>query len=494
MLRATRLLLALAALPAATAPALARAASAAATAPTTTITAHLNRPGGAIDRALIGFDFHFGGPAPQAIAPLHPRIVRLDASLEQISPRPGVLDLGRLQARVGALRRIGAEPLVILDYTPPWLAQPLAPPGGGSKTEPNDLNAWRALIERLAVALATGPGRVRLFEAWNEPDLPSYWAGTQAQFLDTAAASAEAVHAAAVQTRLGLRFGGPASFIPDQAEIEGFVSRLRSDGVPPAFVSWHYYANYPCLGPDGPENPGDPSSLALQKSLGCVNPSASPTFYSTGISMVRQAISTAAPGAPPPELILDEWNLSAGGLDRRMTTNDDAAFATGTLITFQQDGLGASAFYQATDTDPRPGGWGTVSFRGARRPVWWAFSLWGRLAPRAVSLDGSDPSGGLWALASRTRSAQRVTVLLASFSVASPQARTVRVVLAGLPRRRAGWRATIARIDAVHGGGQPAARVRLGSGDALNLELPAQAVTLLTVAPGPSASPRHRRR
>ena len=471
-------------LPAAAATAaLAFTSPGAAAAGTVPLAAHLDRPAGAINRALVGFDFHFGGPSPLAIAPLHPRIVRLDASLEQISPRPGALELTALQAHLAAIRRTGAEPLVILDYTPPWLAQPLAPTGDGSKTEPNDLSAWRALIQRLAVALATGPGRVRMFEAWNEPDLPSYWAGTQAQFLDTASASAQAVAAAARRTRLPLRFGGPASFIPDQALIEAFVSRLRSDGVPPAFVSWHYYANYPCLGPDGPENPNDPSSVALQKSLGCVNPSASPTFYDTGVSMVRQAVAAAAPGAASPELILDEWNLSAGGLDARMDTNVGAAFAAGTLITLQQDGLGASAFYQATDTDPRPGGWGTVSFHGKRRAVWWAFDLWGRLAPRAVSLDGADPSHGLWALASRNRAGTRFTVLLASFSVAAPQARTIRLTVGPLPRRRHGWQASVSRIDAGHDGSGGPRPLHLGRDGALTVVLPAQAVALVTLSP-----------
>lgn len=442
------------------------------------LSVHLGSRTGPLDRELSGFDFHFGAARPAAIKSLRPHYVRVDASLEQLSPAPGTLRLARLQSRLAQLTRIGATPLVILDYTPAWLGQPIAPLGDRTKTEPANLNRWRELITRVAVALSRGPGRVRWFEAWNEPDLPTYWAGTQTAWLDTVAASAQGVHAAALRTGLRLRFGGPASFFPDSPQIAAFVSRLRSIGLPPAFVSWHYYANYPCVGPDGPENPGDPASVAVQRSLGCVNPSASPTFYTTGISIVRNAI-TSARGGLRPALILDEWNLSAGGLDRRMNTNVGAAFDEATLITFQQDHLDASAFYQATDTDRRAGGWGTVTLDGRRRPSWWAFRLWQSMAPLTAGVSGTDPSRGLWALASRSSSGRTVTVLLASFSVSSPTSRRILLRLLGLHRGRK--RASITTIDAGHSGSQPPSRLRIARANTVTLTLPAQAVVLLRI-------------
>lgn len=460
----------------------------------TALTVHVNEPNGRVDRGLVGFDFHFGHLPASVIGELHPRFVRVDASFEQMSPVRGVLRLGALQARVAQIRAIGADPLVILDYTPAWLGQPLAVLGDRTRTEPTDLNAWRDLVMRAAIALATGPGRVRWFEAWNEPDLPTYWDGTQAAFLDTAAASAEAVHAAALAIRRPLHFGGPASFSPDAAQVSAFVSRLRSDGLPPAFVSWHYYANYPCLGPDGPENPGDPTSVALQRSLGCINPAASPLTYTPGIALVRAAVAAASGRAPAPALILDEWNLSAGGLDRRMNTNVGAAFDAGTLITFQQDKLAAAAFYQGADTDPRPGGWGTVALGGTRRPSWWAFGFWQALAPRSVAIDGSNPSRGLWAFASRNPSGRRVTILTASFSVSRPTSRTISLTVRGRPASSRRWRATLQRIDAQHRGSGRPASLNISRTGRLTFRLPAQAVALLTLTtPAPGAH-RWRRR
>ena len=286
-------------------------APAAIAATATTLTVHADRPGPPVNARLVGFDYHAGGQPLSSVAPLRPHFVRIDAALEKASPTAGALDLKPLLARVAEIRANGGEPLVILDYTPPWLGQHL-PGVDPTRTEPADLVAWRSLIARVVATLATAPSPAYWFEAWNEPDLPSFWAGTPSGWLDTAAASAHGVADAARATGKPLRFGGPASFYPDAQQISAFVSRLRAEGTSPAFVSWHYYANYPCLGPDAPENPGDPSSVALQHALGCVNPAASPATYATGIGVVRAAVAAGSGGAPAPPLILDEWNLSAG--------------------------------------------------------------------------------------------------------------------------------------------------------------------------------------
>jgi len=65
------------------------------------------------------------------------------------------------------------------------------PVGGRTKTEPTDLNVWRALVRHVVVALATGPGRVRWFEAWNGVRLRRgnlglvSWAGSSMNFPDS---------------------------------------------------------------------------------------------------------------------------------------------------------------------------------------------------------------------------------------------------------------------------------------------------------------------
>ena len=162
-----------------------------------------------------------------------------------------------------------------------------------------------------------------------------------------------------------------------------------------------------------------------------------------------------------------------------MNTNVGAAFDAATLITFQADGLDAAAFYQATDTDARPGGWGTVTLAGRRRPSWSTFRLWHVLAPVEVALGGAQPNAGLWAIASRDRSRRRLTVMLASFSVASPQARTVVLAVRGLRRGR--LKASVLRIDATHERLRRPSRLRVARGGRVAVALPPQAVAFVTI-------------
>src|SRR5262245_55596692 len=83
----------------------------------------LTRAIGPVNQNLTGVVWNAGGSiAP--LAPVHPAIVRIDASLESRSQGPGQLDLQPLLNRVAQVRAIGAEPLVILSYMPRWLGEP----------------------------------------------------------------------------------------------------------------------------------------------------------------------------------------------------------------------------------------------------------------------------------------------------------------------------------------------------------------------------------
>jgi hypothetical protein len=330
-------------------------------------------------------------------------------------------------------------------------------------------------VQAVVMRLATARAAAYWFEAWNEPDLPTYWTGTPTQWGDLASASGEAVQAAARATGKPLRFGGPASFIPDPLYETEFAERMRSDGVPVGFVSWHYYANYPCIGPDGPESPGAEGEL-LSLLLSCRNPDGTPDWFARGAAVARTD-AEAVLGAVPP-LMLDEWNLSAGGLDRRMDTYVGAAFDAASLVALQGSGVDDAMFYQATDTDPRPGGWGVVGFDGRRKPAWWTFDLWRRMQRVQVPVSGADPGGGLWAIASRSPSGLPATVLLANYRAFDPAPLTIDLALAGL-RRGGAVRATVRRIDATHPAAV-AAPVALRGGRIV-LSLPAQSVALVAV-------------
>src|SRR5947209_1692719 len=83
---------------------------------TVSITVHADQQAGASGLDLIGFDWNTG--SLDGVAPLAPRTVRIDGSLEKASTGPNALDLSDLLARVAAVRAVGAEPIVILSYMP----------------------------------------------------------------------------------------------------------------------------------------------------------------------------------------------------------------------------------------------------------------------------------------------------------------------------------------------------------------------------------------
>jgi hypothetical protein len=457
-------------------------AAASAAAPST-LTVNLARMTTPVNRGLVGFVYHPGRASLSSIAPLHPRFIRIDASLQDASPTPDTLKLDPLLRTVAAVRAIGAEPLVILSYMPAWLGQPLPGPDR-TRNPPSDLGRWRALVQAVVQRLATAREPAYWFEAWNEPDLPNSWTGTPDQWSDMAAASALAIRTVANRTDLPLRFGGPASFIPDPLYETAFAERMRQDGDPVGFISWHYYANYPCVGPDGPET-ADVQGRLLSLLLGCRNPFGTPDWFTRGVAVVRADAKAVLHPVPP--LILDEWNVSAGGLDDRMDTYVGAAFDAATLITLQRDGVDDATFYQATDTDVRPGGWGVIGPSGARKPSWWTFDLWQLMQHDGVAVDGADPSSGLYAIAARPRHRELpVTILLVNYSPASPAPRTLEIELAGRTGGASALTATIRRIDAEHSDASRSTIASL-SHSHLRLSLPAQAIALVTV----SARARH---
>ncbi|HEX9546438.1 MAG TPA: hypothetical protein VF942_03825 [Acidimicrobiales bacterium] len=125
---------------------------------------------------------------------------------------------------------------------------------------------------------------------------------------------------------------------------------------------------------------------------------------------MRKAVSTALIGTGwSPQLIIDEWNISAGGFDHRNDTYQAAAFDAEVLAAFQRESLDRAALFISKDayygsTFPcrqNAGDWGVVSCAGVRKPSWWTFWLWNRMAPSVVDTTGSSPLDGLCATAAR---------------------------------------------------------------------------------------------
>lgn len=163
-----------------------------------------------------------------------------------------------------------------------------------------------------------------------------------------------------------------------------------------------------------------------------------------------------------PELVLDEWNLSAGGFDLRNDSYVGAAFQAATLIELASARLDRALLYASVDVHrsdqtgkPLPvrhGDWGIVDRNGTRKPAWYAQRLFSRLRGTELPLD-AHPMPDVWLAGSRTGS--EVHLLAAAFTAhAQPtSSHQLAVQLTGLrPGRHT---LTITRIDADHLGNRP---------------------------------------
>src|SRR5436305_3296622 len=233
------------------------------------------------------------------------------------------------------------------------------------------------------------------------------------------------------------------------------MAEARAAGIPVDFVSWHYYGNYPFIGPDGVEPQFPRQSAPVVSALGQRNPVASPQTYLVQLDQVRTWAKATLGHVP--ELVVDEWNLSAGGFDKRMDSNEGAAFQAATLAALASDNLDRAALFSAVDPydrdvdgnalPPRYGGWGVVDRSLARKPAWYAQWMWQRLGGSRLD-SPQDPTGGVWTAASTT--GDKIDVLVSSFLATGASERSAHLDVAGL--KRGHWTASVFRVDADHAG------------------------------------------
>lgn len=452
-----------------------------------TLRVRLHETLGTANRDLAGVGWNTGDL--ELLGRLRPPWVRIDAGLDRVSPERGRIETDDLLARIASVRRIGAEPLVILYPMPRWLGEgsldgctpgPLNPECKPAYLPPSNPQAWEELISDLVRVVATAPAPARRFEVWNEPDVAVFWHGTRDEFVATALATHRAVAAVAAETGLRLEVGGPASAFAG-GFLEAYASAVASALLPLDFVSWHHYGNSPFLGPDGNEALIDEE---LYRLLAGINPRTTPHDFAAQVEKVRKTLDAAlgearaaraddggSASAAAPELLVDEWNLSAGGYDRRHDTNEGAAYALGSLIELERAGVDGAAYYRAVSGSDHVGDWGLVAADGTRKPAWWVLATWRRLAGDRVAVEGDDPEDGLWARA--TRDGRRLDVLLAAFVATGGTAHRVRIET---DRPCGATSASVRAIDAASLDFGRATTIPLRGG-ALELELAPQSAT-----------------
>ena len=271
------------------------------------------------------------------------------------------------------LLSIGMKPFVELSFMPTALASGKKTVFSykGNVTPPRDYRQWATLIQKLVSHWVEryGLSEVRewFFEVWNEPNLRSFWTGTQRDYFKLYRYTAEAIK----QVDSSLRVGGPASAKSEW--IEDFVEFCERNKVPADFITTHYYPT------DGFESDEDTEVQLFKSQRG----------------IMREVAQNTRPRAHGRPVYYTEWNSSSNSRDPLHDESYAAAFAVATIMEARGLVEGYS-FWTFSDifeenyfpSVPFHGGFGLLNLQGIPKPTYRAFELLHEIGTEQFLVDG----------------------------------------------------------------------------------------------------------
>jgi xylan 1,4-beta-xylosidase len=282
---------------------------------------------------------------------------------------------------VDFLLSIGVRPFVELSFMPQALAsgEETVFSYGSNVTPPEDYGQWAGLIKKLVQHWVDRYGlpevRRWFFEVWNEPNMDSFWTGTQADYFKLYRYAANAIK----EVDEELRVGGPAT--AHNGWIEPFLDFCADHNVAVDFVSTH---NYPT---DPIEGDQDIVSKLAQTERGILE---------------RWACETREQAGDHP-LYYTEWNTSSGLHDRFHDESYGAAVVTKTLLEVADvvEGYSYWTFSDIFEEDrfwstPFHGGFGLLTIHGVPKPAYRAFQLLRRLGYQRLPVEGAHETVDAW--------------------------------------------------------------------------------------------------
>lgn len=280
------------------------------------------------------------------------------------------------------LIEMGLRPFVELSFMPTQLASGTRTFGTyrANITPPKSLAEWGGLVADFARHLIGryGAAEVRqwYFEVWNEPNLPFFWSGTQADYFELYRTTVTALKG----VDPALKVGGPSTsaiqWIPE------FLSYCAQNKLPVDFVGTHIYA-------------GDKQEMMFgQAGLYSQN-----DVIPAAMKKVREQI--AASQFPKAELWLSEWSSDSPAMIAHIIKGC-LPYCDG-MSYWQLSGTFEEVFVPDYLFKEGDNGWGLMSQRGIVRPAFNTFKLMHKLGDRQLAASGP-------ALASRTKSGAAVLV------------------------------------------------------------------------------------
>jgi xylan 1,4-beta-xylosidase len=238
-------------------------------------------------------------------------------------------------------------------------------------TPPKDYKQWTKLIDRLLTHCVERYGKREVsewpFEVWNEPNLRTFWTGTQRDYFRLYRHTAEAIK----KVSPSIMVGGPATAKSEW--IEEFVVFCERNEVPADFISTHHYPN------DGYQNDGDTEEQLFKSQRG----------------IMREVAQNTRMYAGERPVYYTEWNSSSNPSDPLHDEPYAAAFIASTVM--EAAGLvDGYSFWTFSDifeetgfpSVPFHGGFGLLTLHGIPKPSYRAFELLHDLGERHSLVDG----------------------------------------------------------------------------------------------------------
>ena len=292
------------------------------------------------------------------------------------------------------LLSIGMKPFVELSFMPSTLSSGSKTVFhyGGNVTPPKDYTEWAKFIARLVSHWVTRYGIDEVaawyFEVWNEPNLPAFWTGTQADYFKLYRVTALAIKE--VDDRL--QVGGPAT--ANNEWITEFLDFCKKSKVPVDFVSTHHY-------------PTD--------ALGSVGEDTETQLSQSKRSILREWARETRRKAHGKPLYYTEWSSSSNPRDHLHDEPYTAAVIVKTMMESRGlvQGYSYWAFSDIFEENYMPatafqGGFGLLTLQGIAKPSFRAFELLHRLGVEAFAVKGKHKTVDVWVVRGR----DAVTVLV----------------------------------------------------------------------------------
>lgn len=299
---------------------------------------------------------------------------------EDESGKP-VLWFGYIDKLFDFLLSVNIKPFVELGFMPEKIATVLNTVfwWKANGCPPTDYDKWHYLVKETVKHLTERYGidevKTWYFEVWNEPNLGSFFRGTQEEYFKLYEVSVDAVKSVCPDFRVGGPSTSGADFRDGLGYLKDFISFCDSKKLPVDFFSAHPYPTCWALDGDGVEHMG-----YISKEI-CIE----------FLDNIKRIVESSP--YPNAEIHLTEWNSSPSPRDLihdtpfmapfilyNTTQNfgkvDSLAFWTFTDI-FEENGPGKIPFH---------GGFGLINADGVKKPAYWAYWMLNKLGDDIIEV------------------------------------------------------------------------------------------------------------